>query len=65
LFEAVVKEGSGTGGYGKGMSKEFIEAEMPLFLEQYKELDIVITTVLIPGNPAPKLITNEMAGVMK
>jgi alanine dehydrogenase len=38
------------------MSKEFIEAEMKLFLEQCREVDIVITTALIPGRPAPKLI---------
>ena len=39
------EEGSGGGGYAKEMSKEFIEAEMALFLEQCKEVDIVITTV--------------------
>ena len=42
------------------MSKEFIEAEMKLFLEQCREVDIVITTALIPGRPAPKLITEEV-----
>lgn len=46
FVEVTVKEeGSGTGGYAKEMSKEFIEAEMALFLEQCKEVDIVITTV--------------------
>lgn len=54
------EEGSGTGGYAKVMSKEFIEAEMKLFMEQCKDVDIVITTALIPGKPAPKLITNEV-----
>ena len=54
------EEGSGTGGYAKEMSKEFIEAEMKLFLEQCREVDIVITTALIPGRPAPKLITEEV-----
>lgn len=54
------EEGSGTGGYAKVMSKEFIEAEMKLFMEQCKDVDIVITTALIPGRPAPKLITNEV-----
>jgi NAD/NADP transhydrogenase alpha subunit len=39
------------------MSKEFIEAEMALFAKQAKEVDIIITTALIPGKPAPKLIT--------
>ena len=39
------------------MSKEFIEAEMQLFARQCKEVDIIITTALIPGKPAPKLIS--------
>jgi NAD/NADP transhydrogenase alpha subunit len=39
------------------MSPEFIEAEMALFAKQAKEVDIIITTALIPGKPAPKLIT--------
>lgn len=39
------EEGDGAGGYAKTMSKEFIEAEMRLFTEQCKEVDIVITTV--------------------
>lgn len=42
------------------MSKEFIDAEMKLFMEQCREVDIVITTALIPGKPAPKLITKEV-----
>jgi H+-translocating NAD(P) transhydrogenase subunit alpha len=59
------EEGSGTGGYAKVMSKEFIEAEMALFAQQAKEVDIIITTALIPGKPAPKLITAEMVKSMK
>lgn len=55
------EDGSGAGGYAKEMSKEFIEAEMKLFLEQCREVDIVITTALIPGRPAPKLITEEVS----
>ncbi|KAL1954353.1 hypothetical protein VTO42DRAFT_1380 [Malbranchea cinnamomea] len=47
------------------MSNEFIEAEMRLFLEQCREVDIVVTTALIPGKPAPKLVTEEMVAVMK
>jgi NAD(P) transhydrogenase len=43
------------------MSKEFIEAEMKLFMEQCRDVDIVITTALIPGRPAPKLITEEVS----
>ena len=59
------EEGSGTGGYAKVMSKEFIDAEMALFAAQAKEVDIIITTALIPGRPAPKLITAEMVKSMK
>ncbi|MCK9351712.1 MAG: Re/Si-specific NAD(P)(+) transhydrogenase subunit alpha [Candidatus Paceibacterota bacterium] len=59
------EEGSGTGGYAKTMSKEFIEAEMALFAKQAKEVDIIITTALIPGKPAPKLITEEMVRTMR
>ncbi|KAF7778663.1 hypothetical protein Agabi119p4_3008 [Agaricus bisporus var. burnettii] len=66
FLEVNIKEdGSGAGGYAKVMSKEFIEAEMALFKEQCREVDIVITTALIPGKPAPKLITKEMLAVMK
>ncbi|CRG87541.1 NAD(P) transhydrogenase subunit alpha [Talaromyces islandicus] len=59
------EDGSGQGGYAKEMSKEFIEAEMKLFMEQCREVDIIITTALIPGKPAPKLITKEMVKAMK
>ena len=59
------EDGSGAGGYAKVMSDEFIEAEMALFTEQAKEVDIIITTALIPGKPAPKLITREMVDSMK
>jgi len=59
------EEGSGVGGYAKQMSPEFIKAEMELFAKQAKEVDIIITTALIPGKPAPKLITAEMVRSMK
>ena len=59
------EEGSGTGGYAKVMSKEFIAAEMALFAEQAKEVDIIITTALIPGKPAPELILEEHVVAMK
>ena len=59
------EDGSGEGGYAKVMSKEFIDAEMALFAAQAKEVDIIITTALIPGKPAPKLITKEMVESMK
>ena len=58
-------DGAGEGGYAKTMSKEFIEAEMALFREQAKEVDIIITTALIPGKPAPELITTDMVESMK
>ncbi|MGR8978685.1 MAG: Re/Si-specific NAD(P)(+) transhydrogenase subunit alpha [Gammaproteobacteria bacterium] len=59
------EEGSGAGGYAKTMSKEFIEAEMALFARQAMEVDIIITTALIPGKPAPQLITKGMVKSMK
>ncbi|WP_166268970.1 Re/Si-specific NAD(P)(+) transhydrogenase subunit alpha [Marinobacter caseinilyticus] len=59
------EDGSGSGGYAKQMSPEFIKAEMALFAEQAKDVDIIITTALIPGKPAPKLITKEMVESMK
>lgn len=49
-LEVDIKEsGEGIGGYAKEMSKEFIEAEMELFAKQCKDVDIVISTALIPG----------------
>ncbi|KAI0807323.1 PNTB-domain-containing protein [Fomes fomentarius] len=66
FLEVPIEEsGEGGGGYAKEMSKEFIEAEMALFLAQCKDVDIVVTTALIPGKPAPKLITEEMVAAMK
>ena len=59
------EDGSGEGGYAKVMSDEFIKAEMALFAEQAKDVDIIITTALIPGRPAPRLITAEMVETMK
>ena len=59
------EDGSGEGGYAKVMSDEFIKAEMALFAEQAKDVDIIITTALIPGRPAPRLITAEMVESMK
>lgn len=59
------EDGAGEGGYAKTMSKAFIDAEMALFAEQAREVDIIITTALIPGKPAPKLITEEMVVSMR
>ncbi|XP_058944433.1 NAD(P) transhydrogenase, mitochondrial-like [Pocillopora verrucosa] len=61
----IEESGEGAGGYAKEMSPEFIKAEMELFAKQCKEVDIVVTTALIPGKPAPKLITKEMVESMK
>jgi len=57
LEVSIQEAGEGTGGYAKEMSKEFIEAEMALFAKQAQEVDIIITTALIPGKKAPVLIT--------
>jgi NAD(P) transhydrogenase subunit alpha len=61
----VKEEGGGAGGYAKVMSPEFIKAEMELFARQAMEVDIVITTALIPGKPAPELITVGMVESMR
>lgn len=59
------EDSEGGGGYAKVMSPAFIAAEMALFAEQAKEVDIIITTALIPGKPAPRLVTQEMVEAMK
>jgi proton-translocating NAD(P)+ transhydrogenase subunit alpha len=59
------EDGSGEGGYAKTMSAEFIDAEMALFAEQAQEVDIIVTTALIPGKPAPRLITADMVRSMQ
>lgn len=60
------QESGGSGdGYAKVMSEEFIAAEMKLFAEEAKKVDIIITTAAIPGKPSPKLITREMVDTMK
>jgi NAD(P) transhydrogenase subunit alpha len=59
------EDGTGDGGYAKVMSQAFIAAEMALFAQQAKEVDIIITTALIPGKPAPLLITRDMVESMK
>jgi len=59
------ESGEGAGGYAKEMSPEFIAAEMALFAKQAAEVDIVITTALIPGRPAPKLWLADHVRAMK
>ncbi len=65
MLDFADEDGSGEGGYAKVMSDEFIKAEMALFTEQASEVDIIITTALIPGKPAPRLVSAEMVGLMK
>ncbi|MBL8539822.1 MAG: Re/Si-specific NAD(P)(+) transhydrogenase subunit alpha [Betaproteobacteria bacterium] len=59
------EEGSGGGGYAKVMSEGFQAAQRAMYAQQAKDADIIITTALIPGKPAPKLITAEMVQSMK
>jgi len=61
----IKEEGSTAGGYSKEMSQAFIDAEMALFAKQCKEVDVVITTALIPGRKAPTLILEEHVKAMK
>jgi proton-translocating NAD(P)+ transhydrogenase subunit alpha len=59
------EEGSGGGGYAKVMSEGFQQAQREMYAQQAKDADIIITTALIPGKPAPKLITADMVRSMK
>jgi NAD(P) transhydrogenase subunit alpha len=59
------EEGSGGGGYAKVMSEGFQAAQRAMYAKQAREVDIIITTALIPGKPAPKLITAEMVKTMQ
>ncbi len=59
------EEGSGGGGYAKVMSEGFQQAQREMYARQAREVDIIITTALIPGKPAPRLITAEMVQSMK
>jgi NAD(P) transhydrogenase subunit alpha len=62
---SVEEEGAGVGGYAKVMSPAYIKAEMALFAAQAREVDIIITTALIPGKPAPRLITADTVALMR
>jgi NAD(P) transhydrogenase subunit alpha len=59
------EEGTGVGGYAKVMSEGFLKAQKEVFAKQAKDVDIIITTALIPGKPAPRLITAEMVQTMR
>lgn len=66
FLEVSIKEdGSGSGGYAKEMSDDFKKAQAELMLEQAKDVDIIITTALIPGRKAPILVNEEMLNAMK
>jgi NAD(P) transhydrogenase subunit alpha len=64
LTVSIQESGDGSGGYGKEMSKEFLDAEYALFRQQAAEVDVVVTTALIPGRPAPKLWHDDMVELM-
>jgi NAD(P) transhydrogenase subunit alpha len=59
------EEGTGVGGYAKVMSEGFQKAQLATFAKQAADVDIIITTALIPGRPAPKLITADMVRSMR
>ncbi len=64
-FEEAAQDGAATGGYAAPSSPEFREKQLEKFREMAPEIDIVITTALIPGRPAPKLWTEDMVRLMK
>jgi NAD(P) transhydrogenase subunit alpha len=64
-FKEAAQDGAATGGYAAPSSPEFREKQLEKFLSLAPEIDIVITTALIPGRPAPKLWTKEMVALMK
>jgi NAD(P) transhydrogenase len=61
----IEEDGSGSGGYAKEMSDEFKKAQAALMLQQAADVDMIITTALIPGRKAPVLVNEEMLSVMK
>ena len=65
LTVEIEEDGSTDSGYSKVMSQAFIDAEMELFKEQAKDVDIIITTAQIPGREAPKLILDYHVDAMK
>ncbi|MCF8295816.1 MAG: Re/Si-specific NAD(P)(+) transhydrogenase subunit alpha [Bacteroidales bacterium] len=65
LTVEIEEDGSTDSGYSKVMSQAFIDAEMALFLEQAKDVDIIITTAQIPGREAPKLVLDYHVAAMK
>jgi H+-translocating NAD(P) transhydrogenase subunit alpha len=64
-IEGLDEEGPSATGYAKEMGEDFNRKAAELYAEQAKDVDIVITTALIPGKPAPRLLTEEMVASMK
>lgn len=64
-IEGLEQEGPSATGYAKEMGEDFNRRAAELYAEQAKDVDIIITTALIPGKPAPRLITGEMVASMK
>jgi NAD(P) transhydrogenase subunit alpha len=65
LTVTVEEEGEGGGGYAKEMSPAFIAAEMALFKAQAKEVDVIVTTALVPGKKAPTLVPEDVVRALK
>ncbi len=65
LTVSIVEEGEGGGGYAKEMSPAFIEVEMALFRQQAAEVDVIVTTALVPGKKAPVLVPDDVVRKMK
>lgn len=63
--EGLEQEGPSATGYAKEMGEDFNRRAAEVYAEQAKDVDIIITTALIPGRPAPRLITKEMVASMK
>jgi len=63
--EEAMKEAETSGGYAKEMTEEYKKKEQEVIKNHIKDQDIVITTALIPGRPAPKLVTKEMVNSMR
>mmetsp|Transcript_14302 Transcript_14302/g.34554 ORF Transcript_14302/g.34554 Transcript_14302/m.34554 type:complete len:865 (-) Transcript_14302:961-3555(-) len=61
----IEEDGSGSGGYAKEMSDEYKKAQAKMMLEQAADVDIIVTTALIPGKKAPVLVNEEMLSLMK
>ena len=59
------ESGEGEGGYAKEVSQAYLEAEQSLIASEAKHSDIIVTTALIPGKPAPKLVTSGAVVSMK